>query len=283
LYDVESRLPGGGSSEGGDHRWLPKANLVLSPFGAAGPLASGMEELRALELFLNFGRGFHSNDARAALADPGRNLLALATGAEVGVRTRIRGRVTLALDGFWLHLEDELVYVGDEGTTESVGATRRFGLEFVAQADLAAWLYWRGDVAYTSPRLVSGDQPLPQAARFLAKSAVGVRFGGFAAELGLRSLGTRRSSEDPGDPHLESYAVLDLGLRYRDDRIEVGIDFENLIGARWRSSEFFYRSCAPSEVGRPECPASGGGEGFPDRHFTPGNPFNVRGWVSLRF
>jgi hypothetical protein len=278
LHDVESRL-GGGSSDGADHRWLPKANLVLAPFGVGGPLASEVDGLRDLELFLNFGRGFHSNDARSTLDSSAGNLLALATGAEVGARTRFAERITLAVDAFWLHLDDELVFAGDEGTTESAGETRRLGVELVAQADLAEWLYWRGDVAYTSPRLVSGDEPLPQAARFVAKSAVGVRFGGFAAELGVRSLGTRRASEDPGDPHLTSYAVLDFGLRYRTERLEVGLDFENLTGARWRSSEFFYASCAPSEVGSAACPPGG----FPDRHFTPGNPFNVRGRASLRF
>jgi outer membrane receptor protein involved in Fe transport len=256
---------------------------VLTPFGAAGPLESDVEELHRLELFLNFGRGFHSNDARAALGDPRANLMTLATGAEIGARTRLFERVTVAVDGFWLGLQDELVFVGDEGTTESAGRTRRLGVELVAQAELTEWLYLRGDAAYTSPRLVSGDQPLPQAARFVGKSAIGVRFGGFAAELGVRSLGTRRASEDPGDPRLRSYAVLDFGMRYRSDAFEVGIDFENLANARWRSSEFFYASCPPSDVPSAQCPAAGGGDGIPDHHFTAGNPFNVRGWASLRF
>jgi hypothetical protein len=284
LHDVRDRLPGGGSSDGGSHRFLPKANLVLTPFAPGGPFESERSELRALELFANFGRGFHSNDARATLDDPGENLLTVATGAELGARTRLFDRVSLAVDGFWLALEDELVYVGDEGTTESAGRTRRLGVELVGHVDLAEWLYARGDVAYVAPRLVSGDEPLPQAARFIAKSALGVRFGGFAAELSTRTLGPRRASEDAGDPHLRGYTVLDFGMRWRGEWLELGVDFENLADARWESSEFFYASCPPSDVGTdPRCPAAGGGDGVPDRHFTAGNPFNARGWVRVRF
>ena len=32
-----------------------------------------------------------------------------------------------------------------------------------------------------------------------------------------------------------------------------------------------------------ECPATGGGTGIDDFHFTPGNPRNVRGWVRWIF
>jgi hypothetical protein len=283
-YGVKDRLPGGGSSDGADRRWLPKANLVLSPFGSGGPWTSGVTELRDLELFLNFGRGFHSNDARTTLGDPDANPMTLATGAELGARTRLLERLTVAADGFWLALQDELVFVGDEGTTESAGRTRRLGVELVARAELTEWLYLRGDLAYTWPRLVSSDRPLPQAARFIGKGAVGVRFGGFAAELGVRSLGRRASSDDPHTPDLTAYTILDFGMRYRTNYFELGIDFENLADSEWRSSEFFFPSCPPSDLGvSPECPAAGGGAGIPDRHFTPGNPFNVRGWVSLRF
>jgi outer membrane receptor protein involved in Fe transport len=281
-WDVHDRLPSDRDVDDDDSLWLPKANLVLAPFGPSGPFASEIGALRELELFGNFGMGFHSNDVRASSDDP--EILARATGAEVGLRTRPFRGFEVALDAFWLELEDELVFVGDEGTTESGGQTRRWGVELVAHADLAEWLYLRGDVGYTSARTTDGNEPVPQAPRLIAKSAVGVRYAGFSAELSVRHLGDRYASEDSDDPRLTDYSVLDLGVRYRHERFEVGLAVENLTDTHWRSSEFFYESCAPSEVGvLAACPVAGGGEGVGDRHFTPGNDRNVRGWVSVRF
>ncbi len=283
-FDLESRsrLPGGPGASGDDSIWLPKANLVLSPFSSVGPLPSETHWLRDLELFANFGVGFHSNDARTAVSSLG--ILSRAPGAELGFRTRFFDRVEVAVDGFWLELEDELVFVGDEGTTESSGRTRRLGIEFVTRADITSWLYLHGDVAYTSARFTSGDDPVPQAPRFVAKGAIGVRDGGFAAELSVRHLGERYASEDFRSPRLSDYTVLDLGMRYRFEHFEVGLALENITDTDWRSSEFFYESCAPVEVGRvAACPRSGGGAGIGDSHFTPGNGRNVRAWVRIAF
>lgn len=279
-YDVESRLAGGENGSGKDHVWLPKANLVLSPFSAASPWSSEMSALRRLEIFLNFGIGFHSNDARAGLDD--EDLLVRAPGAEIGLRTVFFDRISFSLGGFWLEIEDELVFAGDAGTSEQSGRSRRFGAELAMSADLTDWLYARGDIAYTSARFTSGGDPIPQAPRFIGKGAVGVRFGGFAAEFGVRSLDDRYASEAFRSPKLAGYTVLDLGARYRVGPVEIGLAVENLADAKWRSSEFYYASCAPSEVGtRPaECPLGGGVDGF---HFSPGNPRNVRGWVRYGF
>ena len=280
--DVSSRLPGvdGGSVD--DHRWLPKANLVLSPFSASGPLTSEREFLRDLDVFANFGVGLHSNDARASVAD-GR-ILTRATGAEFGMRTHLSRTVSVSLSGFWLELADEFVFAGDQGVTEPRGRTRRLGVEMAAHAHVASWLYLRGDVAYTSARFASNDEPVPQAPRFIAKGALEIRHGSFAAELGVRHLGKRYASEDFNHPKLSSYTVLDLGARYRYGGLEFGLTIENLTDTAWRSSEFFYESCAPSEVGViPACPAGGGGAGVADFHFAPGNPRNVQAWLRYSF
>ena len=70
---------------------------------------------------------------------------------------------------------------------------------------------------------------------------------------------------------------------FQAEGAEVGVAFENVLDEDWRSSEFFYASCASGEVGSAACPAAGGGPGIEDFHFTAGNPFNVRGWLSVRF
>jgi outer membrane receptor protein involved in Fe transport len=255
-----------------DTLWLPKANLVVSPFSTGSPWPSGIDALRHLELFVNFGIGYHSNDARAVFADPAARTLPQATGVEVGLRTRLHERLEIALDGWFLNLEDELVFVGDEGTTESVGETDRHGVELVTSLWLLEWLYLRGDLAYTDARLAGTDLPVPQAPRFVAKGVLGARWEGLAAELAVRHLGERDASELSSDPSLSGYTVLDLAARYRWRFLELGLAVENLTDTDWRSSEFFYES-------RP----APGGAASEDFHFTPGNPLNVRAWLTAHF
>ena len=269
-YDVHDRIPGEAGGDGNDTLWLPKANLVLTPFASDGLLPGALGPVRDLELFLNFGSGFHSNDARTVEDVSG--ILSRATGAEIGARTRLFERVEVAVDGFWLEIEDELVFVGDEGVTEPSGRSRRLGVELVTRAELTEWLYLRGDVGYTDARLTRGDVHVAQAPRFLSRGAVGVRIAGFAAELGLRHFGERYASEDFHHPRLTDYTILDLGMRYRAGRFEVGFALENLTDEEWSSSEFFYESCSALDA---VCPQEG-------RHFTPGNRRNVRGWVGVR-
>jgi outer membrane receptor protein involved in Fe transport len=269
-YDVHDRIPGQTGGDGHDELWLPKANLVLSPFAADGLLPVAVAEVRDLELFVNLGSGFHSNDARTVENVSG--ILSRATGAEVGARTRLFDRVELAVDGFWLEIEDELVFVGDEGVTEPSGRSRRLGVELVTRADVGDWLYVRGDVGYTDSRLTRGDVRVAQAPRFLSRGALGVRFAGFATELGLRHFGERYASEDFHEPKLTDYTILDLGMRYRAGRFEVGLALENLTDEEWSSSEFYYESCSALDA---VCPQEG-------RHFTPGNRRNLRAWLGVR-
>ena len=275
-FDGRDHEAGRGYGSDDETRWLPKLTLTLTPFAAEGPLPVDVEGVRNLQVFAHFGLGYHSNDGRSVLdPDPGTGgeSLPRATGAEVGLRTRLwEERIDLALAGFWLNLDDELVFVGDEGTTESAGESNRLGVELTATVWPLEWLYARGDVGYTSAKLDDGNVPIAQAPRFIAKASTGVRYEGFAAELNLRHLGERYATDERPGPKLSSYTVLDFAARYRMGFIELGFAVENLTDTNWSSSEFFYES-------RPEP----GGTASEDFHFSPGNPRNVRAWIAAHF
>jgi outer membrane receptor protein involved in Fe transport len=255
-----------------DTLWLPKANLAVRPFSGSSPWASEARALRDLQLFGNFGIGYHSNDARTVFDDPDADLIPRATGAEVGFRTSVADRVEVALGWWWLELEEELLFIGDEGTTEPSGRSQRQGIEFVTTMWLTNWLYLRGDIAYTSARFVDEDDPIPQAPRFVARAATGVRWRGFAAELGVRHLGERYATEDQRDLRLSDYTVVDLAGRFRWRFLEIGVAIESLTNTDWSSSEFYYES-RPIQ----------GGPSREDFHFSPGNPINARAWISASF
>ena len=101
----------------------PKASLIISPFTNPRSFWYGTD------FFLNFGMGYHSNDARDAVQS-GSDPLARSTGGEIGVRTNLWNRLDLAASLWLLDLNSELVFVGDEGTTEQSGPSRRWGIDF---------------------------------------------------------------------------------------------------------------------------------------------------------
>jgi len=95
------------------------------------------------EYFLDFGRGFHSNDARGTTlsVDPNDGVtpvskvtpLVRATGAEAGVRSTLVPELELAASLWALELDSELVLDNDISATVPEGATRRYGLELSAR------------------------------------------------------------------------------------------------------------------------------------------------------
>jgi outer membrane receptor protein involved in Fe transport len=88
-----------------------------------------------VELYGNWGEGFHSNDARGVVnqTDPIPGL-ATGTGYEAGARIEVGDlRVTTAY--WWLHQDSELIFVGDSNSVEPKGGSRREGYELT--------LFWR--------------------------------------------------------------------------------------------------------------------------------------------
>ena len=125
----------------GASRVSPKATVVVSPHPTT-------------DLFANFGYGFHSNDARGVvrLVDP-VTPLTRAMGYELGARTRLLDRrLDLAVALWGLDIDSEIVWVGDEGTTEAAGATRRLGVEAEGRLQIRPWLFADLDVTLSDAK-----------------------------------------------------------------------------------------------------------------------------------
>jgi outer membrane receptor protein involved in Fe transport len=273
-YDVGDRS-GLGRPDGHErnHALLPKASVILRPFGADGPLASEIVSLRELELFLNYGVGIHSNDARDVVANGDEVTLPEADGYEVGVRTRFFERLDVAVAYWWLNSESEFVFIGDAGTTEAKPSSRRQGVELSSELQIVDWLFWRGDLAYSSGEFQNGDK-IPQAVRFIANtSLVAQHPSGVSAEVDYLTLGERYGTESVSGERLRSWGVCNATLRYRRGPIEVAFQVENVFDSDWESAEFFFPSRLPGE------PV----DGVDDLHLVPGNDRNFRGWISYYF
>lgn len=240
----------------------PKANLIFSPF-ADNDIA------RATNLFLNFGGGFHSNDARVVVQDP-KTALARYWGGELGMRTRLMEKLEISASYWGSYLSSELVFVGDEGTFEPSGASRRQGVETEIRYDILPWLSYDLDVSYTWARFINGDA-VPLAPRALAFTGFTARHdSGLQARFQMRYIGSRYGIEDRSIKVPQS-TVFDLLLKYVYKRCEFFLSFENLANTKWRAAEHVFVSRL-----RGEPP-----QGVLDAHFTPGEPFTAKAGVTI--
>jgi hypothetical protein len=273
-FKVRNELPGPGGSSGyaQSSLVLPKASLVLRPFSLEGPLSSVFQPLADSELFLNYGEGYHSNDARVVTChpptercDPSLETLPIAMGEEVGWRTHLGSWLNLSASYWWLQLQEELVFNPDTGTTEPRPRSHRQGVEVVTQAHLLEWLTY--DLQFTYSTAVLGRSGYVDQAPIwtLATGLTARHPSGVTAKLQLRSLGRRYGVDGNQVALLHGYAVADLFLRYRRGHFELSLGIENLSNESYASTELYYTSRLPGE------PATG----VLDWHFTPGYRRNV--------
>jgi outer membrane receptor protein involved in Fe transport len=264
-YDVNVRdhlqRPDGSSTTGvaGATAVSPKFSVVLSP-------------AKFLDLFLNYGRGFHSNDARGATRtlDPtGRTvtLLTTADGYEAGVRARPYEGVDLAAAVFRLDLDSETVWVGDEGRTESRGPTKRLGVELEARWKLAKWFFVDADATFTRATFVENAGNANAVALAPTRTfSAGIGFkhpSGTFGSFRVRSIASRPATEDRLLT-AEGWTVFDASLGHRFKWFELAADVRNVFNTSYREVQFANESRLKSES-----------EPVRDIHFTPGWPITA--------
>ena len=267
-FDVRNRCPTCAEQPAGRRSAgiiLPKMNLILGPWAST-------------EFFANYGEGYHSNDARSAVA-PGSSPLARAKNYEVGVRSKPWGTegVELIATLWRLDLKSELVFVGDEGTTDIRGASRREGVEVAARGQVWGPIYFNGSVTWTKAEFCNGDA-IPLAPEVTAYGAVLVRWPeGLTSQLQATYLGVRPLTEDRS-VNAPSWLDFDLSERYQlpiklaYGRLETFLFIQNLFNTKWEQAIFAFDSQLRNEV----APVNG-------IHFVPGNPRMFLGGVAWHF
>jgi outer membrane receptor protein involved in Fe transport len=228
-----------------------------------------------LSLFVQSGTGFHANDTRLFVANSRQNFLPRAYGLDAGMVVKPFQRLFLQAVAWRLDLEQEFVYVGDEGIVEAGGRTRRYGLEFSARWQPLNWLYADADVTYAVAR--SKDEP--QGANYIPLAPGLTATGGLSAQLtpnfrlGLRyrQLTDRPANED-FSLVAEGYEIVDLVMQYRWKRFEWGLNIENLLNSEWKETQFETESRLRGEA-----------NSVSEIHFTPGSPFFARLSMQVNF
>jgi outer membrane receptor protein involved in Fe transport len=244
-------------------RMSPKASVVLSPADS-------------LDVFLNFGQGFHSNDARGWVrAQAPVTPLTGATGYEVGVRARPLPGLDVAASVWALDLQSETVWVGDEGTTEERGPTHRRGVEVEARYRVTPWLRADADVTLTRARFVEdtgAGTRVPLAPRLTASAGLTAEHpSGVFGSLRAGGMGDRPANED-GSLTARGFWLVNAEAGYQSQRFRVALEARNLLDATWEEAQFANESRLPDE----DAPIE-------DVHFTPGAPRALRLSASFFF
>jgi len=267
--DVDHKAGTGNSGDVNRRIASPKASLILGPWAK-------------VELYLNYGRGFHSNDARGVVSRAdAATALPKSEGEEIGLRTTLIPHLRSELSLWKLHLQSELVWAGDEGDNEPSGPTTRWGVEFANWYTPTRWLTIDADYAWSHARFTDrepeGDY-VPEAlvATFDGGIAVHDLPGALArwsAGLRLRYFGPRPLTQD-NSVRSKATTLLYADLGYRlTPRVSVGLDVFNLLDAKDADIDYFYTSRLPGE------PLAG----VNDVHTHPSEPREFRVSVSATF
>ncbi|WP_431258233.1 TonB-dependent receptor [Roseateles chitinivorans] len=260
-FRVDHRAGEGNSGNARDTRVSPKFSLVLGPWAKT-------------ELFVNAGRGFHSNDARGVTSavDPAQGLVK-AKGYELGLRSEIVPGLQSSVALWKLDFDSELVYVGDAGATEANRPSKRRGIEWNNRYVPLPWLLIDADLAWTHARFSDADAAgdrIPNAVDKVASMGVAVReLGPWSASLQWRYLGSGALIEDNS---VRSHSSLTTNLRVSrrfGAKTELTLDVFNLFDRKVNDIEYFYESQLPGEA----APVA-------DRHVHPAEPRTLR--VTLR-
>jgi hypothetical protein len=246
-FDVESESdrPENSGSES-DGIVSPKGSLIYTISDNSEAYASG-------------GFGFHSNDARGTTitvdpvtgepADP-VDPLVRSRGGEIGFRKQASSGWITSLAAWILHLDSELLFVGDAGITEPSRPSRRWGIEFNNTWQLSdVWLL-EADFAWTDARFTDTSEEgrhIPGALDTVVTGAISATWpNGWFGSLRLRYFGEAPLIED-GSVTSDGSSMVNVLLGWSNPRWRLQLEILNLFDSEDHDIDYYYTSRLPGE------------------------------------
>ncbi len=221
-----------------------------------------------VQLYCYNGKGFHSNDTRVAVQENGKKVVTPAYGSDVGGIFKLGNDLVLQTALWYLWLDQEFIYVGDEGVVEPGGQSKRMGLDVSARYEVIPNLFADLDLSLANPRAVNvpkAESYLPLAPRFTSVGGFTYRKQyGFNGSLRYRYMANRPANED-NTVIAKGYFVTDAAFNYTKKKYELGVTIQNILNVKWKETQFDTESRLQNEP----APVS-------EIHFTPGTPFFAR-------
>ena len=231
------------------------------------------------EFYVNWGRGFHSNDGRGSTirvdpvsGDPAEkvNPLVKATSKELGWRANPIGNWQTTLALFQLEIDSELLFIGDAGATEASRPSRRVGLEWANYISINSWSYIDADFAIARARFKDSDEVGDYIPGSIAKTAsIGIAINhpsGWSASTRLRYFGPRALIEN-NSVKSNSSLLTNAHIGYQiSPKINLALDILNLFNRKVSDIDYLYTSRLQGEAA----------DGAEDFHTHPAEPRMAR-------
>lgn len=263
-FKLEDRVDPQQSGAQGASRVQPKASLAYTP-----------SDRLPLTVYVNYGRGISSQDARGVVQRPDSPRVSTTDFYQVGTSHRF-SRFALSTDLFLIDRSNEQVYIPDDGSLEFKGPSRAYGGEVKGSVQLTRHLSLNGgltkvgNVFYrgTLPRIYVDSAPHRVANAGLTLS----EWRGWSGSLRYRHISRYRL--DGEDPAIlaSGLDVLDLGVTRKLRRsVDFNLSLDNLTNKRYYETQNYFESrIAP------------GAPVVSRIHATPGYPFTLTAGVTVR-
>ncbi|MGZ5135942.1 MAG: TonB-dependent receptor domain-containing protein [Flavitalea sp.] len=176
---------------------------------------------------------------------------------------------------WYLYLQQEFIYVGDEGIVEPSGKTKRTGLDLSVRYQINKWLFTDVNLNLAKPESLEerkGENYIPLAPPLTSTGGISWQMKtGFNGSLRYSYISDRPANENKSVIS-KGYTVTDLAFNFNREKYEIGFAIENLFNVEWNETQFNTESRLKNETVSVE-----------EIHFTPGVPFFARMKLAVFF
>lgn len=245
-------------------RWQPKANLAFTP-----------SRSMPVTLYVNYGRGINSVDARGVVQRPDSPRLATTDFYQAGAATHVQ-RLSFSADTFLIDHSNEMVYIPDDGSFEFKGPSRAYGFETKTSVSLTRHLSLNGGFTKMCAAFFKGGDHrvyVDSAPHFVANAALTLAaWHGWSGSLRMRAVNHYRLVGDDPSIVASGLVVYDMGVvKEVHHGIELNLSMDNLLNRDFYETQNYIESRVT-----PTAPA------LYRIHATPGYPLTVVAGLTFR-
>jgi outer membrane receptor protein involved in Fe transport len=256
-FQVDDKVNPLASGTQGAARLQPKATVAYTP-SSHFPAT----------IYLNYGRGISSQDARGIVQQPSGPKVSTTDFYQLGAAYNSR-RFSLSTDLFLIDHSNEQVYIPDDGSFEFRGPSRAYGYEVKTSAQVMRHLTANGGLTQvmnafyrgTLPRIYVDSAPHTVANAGLTFSG----YRGFIGSLQYRHVSSYRLDGEDVTLRASGLDIIDFNLNKTLKRwVDFNFSIDNLTNKRFYETQNYFESRV-----RPDDPA------VSRIHGTPGYPFGL--------
>ncbi|MBA2734060.1 MAG: TonB-dependent receptor [Acidobacteria bacterium] len=256
-FSVDDRVTPELSGTEGAFRFQPKLNLAYTP----------SDNIPAT-IYLNYGRGISSQDARGIVRDSSGPKVSTTDFYQAGTAYNHQ-RFSLSADLFLIDRSNEQVYIPDDGSIEFAGPSRAYGFEVKNSIRLTRLLAFDGGITRVMNAFYRGTLPriyVDSAPHTVANGGLTLsNWRGFTGSLRYRYISNYRLDGEDASIRASGFDVLDFSMSKRLRRwVDFNLSIDNLTNKRYFETQNYFESRL-----RPGDPV------ISRIHATPGYPFGL--------